>query len=302
MLSEHLGEGQHEVGCGGSRWQRVVESDADDDWGQQEQGLAEHAGFGLDATDAPSEDADAVDHGRVRVGPDQRVGQRHPRAVHLAHLHDLRQVLEVDLMDDAHPRGHDTEVAKCLLRPSKQRVALSVALVLTHDVAFIRLAIPEGVHLDGVVDHEIDRHERVDPHRITAGSGDGRAHRGQVDDRRNAREVLEEHPCRHEGTLAIGGGDAAVPARDRLDIAFAHRRSGRVANAVLEQDLERDGQPGHIADASFGERREAMVGNPRDQVRPGAEGICTSHHQSIFALETVDLTTTPRRARLFFSS
>ena len=205
-------------------------------------------------------------------------------------------------MDDAHPRGDDPEVAECLLRPSKERVALAIALVLAHDVAFVRLAIPEGVHLHGVVDHEIDRHQRIDPHRITTGARDGRAHRGEVHHRRDSREVLEENPSRHEGTLAIGGGDGAVPACDRLDIAFADRRSRRVAHAVLEQDLERHRQPGHIPDASFRECREAMVGNPRDQVCPGAERICASHHRSIFALVTVDLTTTPRQARLFFSS
>ena len=38
--------------------------------------LAEHDGFGLDAADAPADDAQAVDHGRVAVGADERVGQR----------------------------------------------------------------------------------------------------------------------------------------------------------------------------------------------------------------------------------
>ena len=35
--------------------------------------LAEHARLGFDAADAPADDADAVDHGRVRIGADQRV-------------------------------------------------------------------------------------------------------------------------------------------------------------------------------------------------------------------------------------
>ena len=39
-------------------------------------GLAEHARFGLDAADAPADDAESVDHRRVRVGADERVGIR----------------------------------------------------------------------------------------------------------------------------------------------------------------------------------------------------------------------------------
>ena len=48
--------------------------DADDVGREEVHRLAEHAGLGLDAADAPADDADAVDHRRVRVGADQRVG------------------------------------------------------------------------------------------------------------------------------------------------------------------------------------------------------------------------------------
>ena len=36
--------------------------------------LAQHARLGLDAADAPADDAQAVDHRRVRIRADQRVG------------------------------------------------------------------------------------------------------------------------------------------------------------------------------------------------------------------------------------
>ena len=35
--------------------------------------LAEHARFGLDAADTPADDAESIDHGRVRVGADKSV-------------------------------------------------------------------------------------------------------------------------------------------------------------------------------------------------------------------------------------
>ena len=54
--------------------QRARQLDADDVRRQEVHRLAEHAGLGLDAADAPADDADAVDHRRVAVGADQRVG------------------------------------------------------------------------------------------------------------------------------------------------------------------------------------------------------------------------------------
>ena len=68
---------------------------------QQVDGLAEHAGFRLDAADAPADHADAVDHRRVRVGSDQRVGIVDTILL----VHAARKILEVDLVHDADPRA-----------------------------------------------------------------------------------------------------------------------------------------------------------------------------------------------------
>ena len=213
VLAEQLGEREHEVGGGGPGGQRVVEAHADDHRREQEERLTEHAGLGLDAADAPAEHADAVDHRRVRIGADQRVRQRGADTVDVADLHHLGEVLEVDLVDDAHPRRDDPEALERLLRPAEQRVALAVALVLARDVALVRLAIAEGVHLHRVVDHQVDRHQRIDAHRVAAGPCDRGPHRREVDDRRDAGEVLEEHPGGHERALAVDGRAGAVPAR-----------------------------------------------------------------------------------------
>ena len=120
VLAEQLGQRQHEVGSGRPRGQRVVEAHPDHDRGEQEQRLAEHAGLSLDAADAPAEHADAIDHRRVRIGADERVRQCRAHAVDLAHLDHLRQVLEVDLVHDSHPRRHHPEPLKRLLGPAQQ--------------------------------------------------------------------------------------------------------------------------------------------------------------------------------------
>lgn len=71
--AQHLGDGQHQVGGGDAFLKLAGQLEADDLGDQHRHGLAEHRGFRLDPADAPAEHAQAVDHGRVAVGSDQRV-------------------------------------------------------------------------------------------------------------------------------------------------------------------------------------------------------------------------------------
>ena len=106
------------------------ESEADDLGHEHVDGLAEHDRLGLDAADAPADDAEAVDHGGVAVGADQRVGIGFHGAVALASEHAAGEVLEVDLVDDAGRRGHDAEVVEALWPHLRNFIALVVALEL----------------------------------------------------------------------------------------------------------------------------------------------------------------------------
>ena len=86
----------------------------------------------------------------------------------------------------------------------------------------------EQVHLHRVVDDEVDVDERVHPRRIAAGPRHRRAHRREVDHRRDAREVLHQHAARHErdarrrpararrrGRATSSSDTSRVPARRR---------------------------------------------------------------------------------------
>ena len=188
-LAQHLGHGQHQVGCGRPFGQRAAELEADDLRHQHRQRLAEHRGLGLDPADAPPENAEPVDHRRVRVGPDERVRERDAVAV----LDDACEVLEVDLVTDARAGRHHLEAAERLLAPAQEQVALVVALELELDVAVERTARGECVDLDRVVDHELGRDQRVDLPRIAAQVRHRVSHRCEVDDGRHARQVLEQH-------------------------------------------------------------------------------------------------------------
>ncbi len=72
-LPQHLRHGQREVGRGDAFTQCAGQMNANHVRRQKINRLAEHARFGLDAANAPADDAQTVDHGRMRVGPDQSV-------------------------------------------------------------------------------------------------------------------------------------------------------------------------------------------------------------------------------------
>jgi hypothetical protein len=73
---QHLRYGQDEVGRGRAFGQLAAQTEADDLRNEHRDCLAEHRRLGLDSTDAPAEDAEPVDHRRVGVRSDERVGER----------------------------------------------------------------------------------------------------------------------------------------------------------------------------------------------------------------------------------
>jgi hypothetical protein len=198
--------------------------------------LAEHRRLCLDPAHAPAEHAETVDHRGVRVGPDQRVGERLP----VARLHDTAQVLQVHLVADAGVGRHHLEVVERLLAPAQEGVALAVALELELRVALEGEPLREHVHLDRVVDHELHRDERVDLGGVAAELLHGVAHGGEVDDRGNAGEVLHEDARRPVGDLLGGLVLGRPPGHGLCALVLA------VPDQVLEQHLQRVRQARHV--------------------------------------------------------
>ncbi len=131
------------------------------------------------------------------------------------------------------PGGTTLKSRKRALAPAQEGVPLAVPLELELDVPCESLARAEHVDLHGVVDHELDRDQRIDLLRLAPELGHRVAHRGEVDHGRHAGEVLQQDPGRRERDLAarLVGRD---PARDGLDVLPV-----AVAEDVLEQDAER---------------------------------------------------------------
>ena len=178
----------------------------------------------------------------MRVGADEGVGVGLDDPVALALEDDLAEVLEVDLMADPGRRRDDAEVVERLLAPAQERVALAVALVVAVGVDVEGARVAERVDLHRVVDDQIDRDEGIDRARIAAEPLDRVAHRGQVDDRGHAREVLHQHPGGLERDLLRGLG-LGIPRRDRLHVVSPDRIAVLEPERVLEQHLQRVREP-----------------------------------------------------------
>ena len=174
-------------------------------------------------------------------------------------------------MDDPGPGRHHAQVAEGGLRPAQELVALAVALVFAADVEGERGGRPELVDLDGVVDDEVGRHERVDLARVATEVGHRVAHDREVDDGGDAGEVLEHDPGRHERDVRLGR-DTRSPGAQPLDVLASDDATAGVAQDVLEQDLDRD--RGRVEVDPVGERvQPVVVGQARAERCPGAEGI-----------------------------
>ncbi len=94
-----------------------------------------------------------------------------------------------------------------------------------------------------MIDNQLGGQQRIHPLGIAAHLHDRIAHRGEIDDRRHAREVLEQHTRRHERDFLIRHL-ARVPAGQLLDVLGPDHAAVFAPQQVLEQDLERIGQPG----------------------------------------------------------
>jgi hypothetical protein len=142
------------------------------------------------------------------------------------------------------PGGTTEKFEKCLLAPFQEFVAFLVLLVFLDDVLAERLVVPEEVHDHRVVDDEIDRHQRVDLLGIAAQRLHRITHRGEIDHRRHAGEILHQDARRAERNFML---ELALPQpfRHRDDVGLLDRAVVLVAQQVFQQHLHRIGQLGN---------------------------------------------------------
>ncbi len=176
--------------------------------------------------------------------------------------------------------GTTRKFRKAVLAPAKERVPLLVPGELELGIGDERDRRPCLVHLNRVVDHQLDRLERVDPRRVAAHRLHRVAHGGEVDDGGDAREVLQEHAARSEGDLAAGDR-LGVPLGQARDVVGRDGRPILVAEQVFQEDLQRVGQPTQV-DPVVGQHAEAVIAEGAVVHFEGREGVVTVGHGGTF--------------------
>jgi hypothetical protein len=238
VLAKDFGNGEDEVGRRRAFRHLARQPHTQHLRDQHRAGLAKHGRLGLDAANAPADHAESIHHRRMRVGADERVGVGDGLAVHGLGKHDAREMLDVDLVNDAGVRRNDLEVVERALPPAQERVALLVARELELGVERERIGTPEVVNLHRVVDDEFDRLQGVDAVGVAAERDNRVAHRRQIDDARDAGEILEQHARRHEGNFLLGIR-GRVPLSEGADVVSLDVGVVFPSKQVFEQDLHR---------------------------------------------------------------
>ena len=181
-------------------------------------------------------------------------------------------------MADAGSGRNHPEVRKCTLTPFQEPVSLAVALVFKFDVFGQRLTIAEGVDDHGMIDDEIDRHQRIDLLRIAAEVFHGVPHRGKIDDGRNAGEILHQHPGRSEGDFLLGRTLVLGPVRRILDVGLAGAAAIFIAQHVFDDDLQGERQPRDAGQAVLLRSVKRIIGI----------GLCTDR-ESLASTKAVEI-------------
>ena len=194
----------------------------------------------------------------MAVGTHQRVRKGQKAHLGFRGKDNPGQILEVDLMNDPGGRRNHLEIVEGGLAPLQELIALTVALKLPLDVDLQGRGSGKRVHLHGMVDNQLRRDQGIDLPGISSQPRHGFSHGRQVDDRRNACEVLEHHSCRREGDL-LGWLCLWIPLHQRLDVLGGDRLAIFVAQQVFEQNPERERKPVDFSESLPLQRWKAVV-------------------------------------------
>ena len=274
VLAQHIGDGEHNVGCGNARLNVASQLEANDARNEHGDRLAKHCGLSLNTTDTPAQDAQAVLHGRVGVSTN--TGVRVCQAVVLED--NASQVLDVDLVDNTGSRRNNAEVGECASTPTEELVALIIALVLNLDVLSQSVFATEGLDDDRVVDDHLCRVQRVNLIRVAAESLNSLTHGSQVNNTGDAGEVLHNNASRGELNL-----DRRIsrrnPVGDSLDVLLSDVGAIFVAQQVLTENLQRVRQLLHTR---HGVKSEVVIRLVSDlKLAQGVERVLAFSHSQL---------------------
>src|SRR5262249_14268093 len=127
------------------------------------------------------------------------------------------EVFQINLVDNANARRDQAKGLERLLAPLEELIALAVALELHLQVQLQRLGGTEKIDLDGVINHQIDRHQGLNDFRVATYLLDRAPHRRQIDDQRHTGKILKHDPRDHEWDLGVSRR-FCIPIGQRFDV------------------------------------------------------------------------------------
>ena len=189
----------------------------------------------------------------MRVGADHGIRVGHPSFLAEDHA---GEVFDVDLMNNAGIRRHNLEVVECGLAPAQEGVAFLVAVELDLGIEIQSIVAAGFVDHHGVVDHQLNRYQRVDLGRIATQLGHRITHRGQIDHAGHTGEILQNHAGRSERDFRAGFC-LGIPVDQGVDVVLGDVDAIFVAHQVLQQHLQGVGQTVELS--LRGHRAETVV-------------------------------------------
>ena len=245
LLAQHLHDLQHKVGGRGAFAHGSGQLEAHHLGDQHRHRLAQHRRFRFNPAHAPTQHGQAVYHRGVAVGAHQsiRVGHQLPMLIGIG-PDGLRQIFQVDLMANAGARRHDAEIVERLLPPFQEGIAFHVPFVLAVHVHLKGAWRAEFVDHHRMVNHQIDRVQRVDLLGVAAQAQNAIAHRRQVNHGRNPGEILHQHAGRAIGDFARIAPAVRTPFGKGADVVDRNRLAILEPQHVFQHHLKSGGQAG----------------------------------------------------------
>lgn len=175
-------------------------------------------------------------------------------------------------------RRNNFEILKTFLAPAQESVALDIAFHFEVGVEEKGVCGARFIYLHGMVDDKLGRKQRIDFFGVAAKMAHCVAHGGEINDSGNARKILEQDTCGHEGNFFFGSAcrTGGIPSGEGADVFRADEAIIFVTEKIFEEDFEREGQARWLSGTGALEGVEAVdfEGVAADfEGGAGAEGI-----------------------------
>ena len=152
-------------------------------------------------------------------------------------MYAARQVLKVDLVNNADARGNNLKSIERLHAPFQELVALAVTREFELHIEIERVLVAIAIDLHRVVYNQVNRHQRLYHLGIPAHFLRHAAHCSKIRQQRHAGKILQHNTRHHEGDF-IGARCGRQPVSELLDVLFSHFLAVHVTQHRFEHNAD----------------------------------------------------------------